>query len=151
MTSNQNAYHAMLRKSLDLGQPKNYTDDLFFYDRLTLGLGIIPERPPDWPMPVGAPFAWLVRNSGTELFYIGGSASPARRETHLINMGTLEYYLTGGGCDSDTSCWWWDGVGPTLSAISIGEVAPRLYEAIYKLNRPTSASRGELEQCWPWS
>jgi hypothetical protein len=130
----------MVWKGMALNQPKHYTDDLHFHDRITLGLGKIPERMSTWEVPEGAPFAWILRDCGTELIYIGTPTNHVD-DPSLVNMATLAYYNKGGFSHDNVTCWWWDGLGPGLGWIKLSDVKGKLYEAFYHYERKAGGRR----------
>jgi hypothetical protein len=97
MTKNEMAYGQMCEMAEHIGWPAYYKDDLYFHDRIALGLYRIPEpRHADHEIPEGGQFAWLVRETGTWLL----TASDFSYEL-------LRY------CEKDGPerhrAFWWDG------------------------------------------
>lgn len=140
-SDNQRAFNAMVLKGMDLGQPKHYVEDLHVHDRITLGLGRIPEPVYSWQVPDGCPFAWIVRDCGTELIYIGSPTADKDESPSIMNLATLSYYETGGFGHDNVTCWWWDGLGPGLVQIRLEQVRGKLFEAFYHYERKQGGRR----------
>lgn len=140
MRDNERAFHAMVLKAMELNQPQHYTDDLHVHDRITLGLIRPPEAPYTWEVPEGCPFAWIVRDCGTELIYIG-TPTAFKDDPSLINLATLSYYEGGGFGRDNNHVFWWDGLGPGLVEIRLDQVRGKLFEAFYHFERKAGGRR----------
>lgn len=126
MTANKAAFHALVQKSLELGQPQHYTDDLHFHDRLALGLFKIPEPRYCFELKEGGQFLWIVRDCGTE---IAGLATDGA----VWNMHIAAVYAKGIFSHDRCSCWWWNG--SELLPIQLDEAQKHLDLAQYHARR----------------
>lgn len=141
MNDNERAFHAMVLKGMDLSQPKHYAEDLHTHDRITLGLVRCPEQRYTWEIPDGCPFAWIVRDCGTELIYIGTPTGDKDKIDSMMNIATLAYYEKGGFGHDNVTCWWWDGLGPGLESVRLDQIRGKLFEAFYHFERKAGGRR----------
>jgi hypothetical protein len=107
-TTNCRAYRALCAQSEAIGWPEFYEADLHFHDHDRLcggGDGSVPE---------GAPFAWLVRHTGTWLLDDVGSEGQAAVLRYAEQWEAHRAF-------------WWDG--RRLAEVPLASVRDRLHRA----------------------
>lgn len=97
--ANWAAYRAMKIEAAHLGLPQNFRDDLYKHDRRTLSRKTAPDT-----------FGWILRESGTELLYIGNKWS----------ITTAKYYQN----YPEAHYFWYDG--SALQYVEPDEMISRL-------------------------
>lgn len=106
---NCEAYQAICRKAEEIGWPVCYQADLLYHDHERLCSGDA------FSVPEGSPFAWVARETGTDMFVPHYSGD-------RINLVDIE-----GKRAKHNRAFWWDG--QRLTEIPVDAIRTNLYIA----------------------
>lgn len=128
---NRRAFAQMLRVAQEMGWPSSYDNDLFVHDRGAL----------EKDVPEGAPFAWVLRATGTHLFTPALATTPEDRHA-LLGYPRMINRAFG---DSPQVWFWWDGL--SLEEMTYTDRPQQIrdrIEAWYERHGPTPELAGTM-------